>query len=95
MNSSPGRATCAHCEQFEPADLFSQVLVFGRAGAEDNYISPSDSTRDLLQREHPSGFVQEGLIEIAVTDPKIGMAFYTLQQSETPTPVFRQRPTAA
>lgn len=76
-------------EQFD-LPISSQVLVFGKTSLQDNYISPQTPRAIYFNETIHLGFVQEGLIEIAVTDPKIGMAFYTLQQSETPTPVFRQ-----
>lgn len=76
-------------EQFD-LPISSQVLVFGKTSLQDNYISPQTPRAIYFNETIHLGFVQEGLIEIAVTDPKIGMAFYTLQQSETPNPVFRQ-----
>jgi hypothetical protein len=76
-------------EQFD-LPISSQVLVFGKTSLQDNYISPKTPRAIYFNENIHLGFVQEGLIEIAVTDPKIGMVFYTLQQSETPAPIFRQ-----
>jgi hypothetical protein len=66
-------------EQFD-LPISSQVLVFGKTSLQDNYISPQTPRAIYFNESVYLGFVQEGLIEIAVTDPKIGMAFYTLQQ---------------
>lgn len=76
-------------EQFD-LPISSQVLVFGKTSLQDHHISPHTPRAIYFNENIHIGFVQEGLIEIAVTDPKLGMAFYTLQQSEIPTPVFRQ-----
>lgn len=76
-------------EQFD-LPLSSQVLVFGKTSLQDDKISPQTPRALYFNENLHLGFVQDGLIEIAVTDPQLGMAFYTLQQDDSSPPVFRQ-----
>jgi hypothetical protein len=76
-------------EQFD-LPLSSQVLVFGKTSLQDDKISPQTPRALYFNENLHLGFVQDGLIEIAVADPKLGMAFYTMRQDDSTTPVFRQ-----
>lgn len=76
-------------EQFE-LPLSSQVLVFGKTSLQDDKISPQTPRAIYFNENLHLGFVQEGLIEIAVTDPQLGMAFYTMRQEDSGPPAFRQ-----
>jgi len=67
----------------------SQVMPFAKASLQDDKISPSTPRALYFNEETYVGFVQNGVIEIAVFDPKLGMAFYTLSQKSDP-PDFHQ-----
>lgn len=70
--------------------LSSQVLVFGKTSLQDDKISPQTPRAIYFNENLHLGFVQDGLIEIAVTDPQLGMAFYTMRQEDSVPPAFRQ-----
>jgi hypothetical protein len=76
-------------EQFD-LPLSSQVLVFGKTSVQDDKISPQTPRAIYFNESLHLGFVQDGLIEIAVTDPQLGMAFYTMRQEDSGPPAFRQ-----
>ncbi len=69
----------------------SQVLVFSRTSLQ----------RDLIRPEHPRalyysddlyvGWVPGGLMELAVTDPALGLVFYRLDARDTANPLRFQR----
>ncbi|MFO1041310.1 MAG: hypothetical protein U0941_05955 [Planctomycetaceae bacterium] len=61
----------------------SQVLTFAKTSLQAHHISPATPRAIYFNDDVHVGFVQEGLIEIAVSDPLLGMAFYTLEQSAT------------
>ena len=62
----------------------SQVLPFAKASLQDDKISPTTPRALYFNEETYVGFVQQGVIEIAVADPKLGMVFYTLSQKSDP-----------
>lgn len=66
----------------------SQVLTFGRTSLQDDRISPTTPRAIYFADDIHLGFVQNGLIEIAVQDSKLGMVFYTLKQTPDEPPVF-------
>jgi hypothetical protein len=67
----------------------SQVMPFAKVSRQNPKIGPQTPRAIYFNDEVHIGYVQEGLIEIAVTDPLLGMVFYTLDQNETERPVFR------
>ena len=69
----------------------SQVLSFSRTSLQDDKISPRTPRAVYFNDEVHVGFVQNGLIEIAACDSKLGMVFYTLKQSEEELPVFKRQ----
>lgn len=69
----------------------SQVLNFGKTSLQKDHIGPQTPRAIYFNEEVHLGYVQHGLVEIAVTDPKLGMAFYTLQQQADTPPQFQQR----
>lgn len=66
----------------------SQVMTFAKTSLQAHHISPTTPRALYFNDDVHLGFVQEGLIEIAVSDPLLGMAFYTLEQSATEKPRF-------
>ncbi|MBL8809921.1 MAG: hypothetical protein JNM43_07085 [Planctomycetaceae bacterium] len=69
----------------------SQVLTFGRTSLQDDKISPTTPRAIYFTDDIHLGFVQNGLIEIAVQDSKLGMVFYTLRQTPDEPPVFQRQ----
>ena len=66
----------------------SQVMPFAKISRQNPKISPETPRAIYFNDDVHIGYVQDGLIEIAVTDPKLGMVFYTLDQSPSGRPVF-------
>lgn len=66
----------------------SQVLAFAKTSLQAGHISPATPRALYFNDEIHLGYVQDGLIEIAVADPQLGMAFYTLEQTATDKPRF-------
>ena len=67
----------------------SQVMPFAKISRQNPKIGPQTPRAIYFNDEIHIGYVQDGLIEIAVTDPLLGMVFYTLEQNEVDRPVFR------
>ena len=69
----------------------SQVLVFSKTSLQDDKISPDKPRAIYFNDTTHVGYVQGGLIEIAVADPDLGMVFYTLDPDKNDKPqLFRQ-----
>ena len=66
----------------------TQVMPFAKISRQNPKISPETPRAIYFNDDVHVGFVQDGLIEIAVTDPKLGMVFYTLDQSPSGRPIF-------
>lgn len=70
----------------------SQVLVFSKTSFQASKISPRIPRALYHNDEVFVGWVRGGdVIEIAVTDPKLGVAFYTLDQEQTRKPRIERR----
>lgn len=70
----------------------SQVLVFTKTSFQASKISPRIPRALYHNDEVFVGWVRGGdVIEIAVTDPKLGVAFYTLDQEQTRRPRIERR----
>ena len=69
----------------------SQVLVFSKTSLQKDHVGPGTPRAIYFNDDVHLGYVQQGVIEIAVTDPRLGMAFYTLEQSPDQPVEFRQR----
>ncbi len=69
----------------------TQVLTFGRTSLQDDKISPKTPRAIYFADDIHRGFVQNGLVEIAVHDPALGMVFYTLKQTKDEAPVFQRQ----
>ncbi len=69
----------------------SQVLTFGRTSLQDDRISPKTPRAIYFSDDLHLGYVQGGLIEIAVQDSELGMVFYTSKNE--PGDVLFQRQT--
>jgi hypothetical protein len=67
----------------------SQVMPFAKISRQNPKIGPQTPRAIYFNDEVHIGYVQDGLIEIAVTDPLLGMVFYTLEQNQTERPSFR------
>lgn len=58
----------------------SQVMPFAKVSRQKPKISPETPRALYFTDDAHVGYVQDGLIEVAVTDPALGMVFYTLEQ---------------
>ena len=71
--------------------ISSQVLVFSKTSLQDDKIAPRQPRAIYFNDTTHVGYVQGGLIEIAVADPDLGMVFYTLDPDKSDKPqMFRQ-----
>ncbi|MEZ6065327.1 MAG: hypothetical protein R3B90_06375 [Planctomycetaceae bacterium] len=68
----------------------SQVLPFAKVSLQKPHISPETPRAIYFNDDVHLGYVQEGLIELAVVDPALGVVFYTLSQ-QPDEPVVLQR----
>lgn len=69
----------------------SQVLVFSKTSLQRNRIEPKTPRAIYFSDDVTVGYCQGGpVMEIAVTDPKLGTVFYTLDQSREP-PTFKRQ----
>jgi hypothetical protein len=64
----------------------SQVLTFAKVSKQKPKIAPLAPRAIYFNDDVHIGYVRDGLIEIAVSDPRLGMAFYTLEQNEVARP---------
>lgn len=65
----------------------SQMLVFAKTSLQRERISPQNPRALFFNDETYVGFIPGApLLEIAVSDPKLGGVFYTLEQKEMRTP---------
>ena len=70
----------------------SQTLVFSKTSFQAARISPRLPRAVYHNEDTYVGFVRGGdVLELAVMDPKLAIAFYTLDQGETGQPRLRQR----
>jgi hypothetical protein len=69
----------------------TQVLAFARTSLQDDKISPKTPRAIYFGDDIHVGFVQDGLIEIAVHDAQLGMVFYTLKQTTDAPPSFQRQ----
>jgi hypothetical protein len=68
----------------------SQVLVFSKTSLQDPLIGPKTPRAIYFNDQVHLGYVQNGLIEVAVADPDVGAAFYTLDP-QVPQPRFERQ----
>jgi hypothetical protein len=71
--------------------ISSQVLVFSKTSLQDHCIGPKSPRAIYFNDDTHVGFVQDGMIEIAVTDPLLGKVFYTVDQDSGSPPEFRRK----
>lgn len=69
----------------------SQVMPFAKVSRQNPKISPETPRAIYFNDEVHIGYVQDGLIEVAVTDPQLGMVFYVLDQQQTDKPTFENQ----
>lgn len=69
----------------------SQVLVFSKTSLQADKVSPRTPRAIYFNDEIHIGFVQNGILELAVADPSLGMTFYTLDQSAEKEPHFERQ----
>ncbi|MBM4074416.1 MAG: hypothetical protein FJ267_02075 [Planctomycetes bacterium] len=68
--------------------ISTQVMTFAKTSLQAGHISPATPRSLYFNDDVHVGYVQDGLIEIAVSDPRLGMAFYTLDNSKSDKPLF-------
>lgn len=71
--------------------LSSQVLVFSKTSLQADKISPQKPRAIYFNDEVHIGYVQEGILEIAAADSRLGMVFYTLEQTVDSAPAFQRQ----
>jgi hypothetical protein len=71
-------------------DQASQVLVFSQTSLQARRISPAAPRAIYFNDDVYVAWVQEGPIEIASMDPKLGAVFYLLEQQPAGKPKFTQ-----
>lgn len=69
----------------------SQVLVFSKTSLQNDKVGPKTPRAIYFNDEVHVGYVQNGILEIAVADPQLGMVFYTLEQSSEVPAAFERR----
>ena len=70
----------------------SQMLVFSKTSLQRQRISPRTPRAIYFNDDVYVGFCQSGdLLEISAVDPKVGTAFYTLDQEPMETPRFTRQ----
>lgn len=67
----------------------SQVLVFSKTSFQSRYITPNTPRAIYFNDEVYIGTVQHGdVLEVSVSDPQLGTAFYALSQKKSDRPSF-------
>jgi len=67
----------------------SQTVLFSKTSLQSHYISPSNPRALFYTDEVSVGFIRNApLLEIAAFDPKQGVIFYAMEQSEADRPVI-------
>jgi hypothetical protein len=69
----------------------SQVLTFAHTSLQDDKIGPRTPRAIYFSDDVHLGYVQGGLLEIAVSDPSLGMVFYTVSQDAEKPAAFQRR----
>lgn len=69
----------------------SQVLVFSKTSLQRDIISPRQPRSLFFNDDLYIGWVPGGLMEVTVTDPKLGMVFYALDSRDAKAPLRFQR----
>jgi len=69
----------------------SQVLVFSKTSLQRDLIFPRQPRSLYFNDDLYIGWVPGGLMEVTVTDPKLGMVFYALDSRDTQAPLRFQR----
>jgi hypothetical protein len=69
----------------------SQVLVFSKTSLQRKLISPRNPRAIYFSEDCYVGWVPGGLMEVAVTDPRLGLAFYQLDARAETQPVRIER----
>lgn len=69
----------------------SQMLVFSQTSMQRPKISPKTPRAIYFNDQTYIGFVQDGVLEVAVADPMLGTVFYTLDQQPLEKPVFERQ----
>ncbi len=69
----------------------SQSLVFSKTSLQNDKIGPANPRAIYFNDRIHLGYVQDGVIEIAAVDSKLGMAFYTLRQEEVAKPTLERQ----
>lgn len=69
----------------------SQALVFSKTSLQKDHVGPQTPRAIYFNDDVIVGYVQHGVLEIAACDSRLGMAFYTMEQTSQAAPVFQQR----
>ncbi|WP_339729569.1 hypothetical protein [uncultured Gimesia sp.] len=68
----------------------SQMLPFSKTSLQRHLIGPDRPRALYFNDDAYLGYVQDGLLELMVTDEKLGMVFYTLKQTPAKPQIQRQ-----
>jgi hypothetical protein len=71
-------------------DTDTQLAVFSRTSLQSFVIRPNNPRTIFFNDSVVVAWVRGGFIEVAAQGPSQGVAFYALEQVQTPTPAFRR-----
>lgn len=89
--AAPGREFLRWLLEQLDVPVASQVLVFSKTSLQRDLISPEHPRAVYFNDDLYVGTVPGGLIEIAVTDPQLGLAFFKLDAREPARPLRFER----
>ena len=78
------KTTLRRCLEALEVPVDSQVLVFSKTSLQRNRISPRTPRAVYFSDDCYVGWVPGGLVEVAVSDPKLGLVFYSFDPTATP-----------
>ena len=70
--------------------ISSQMLPFSKTSLQRHLIGPDRPRALYFNDDAYVGYVQDGMLELMVSDEKLGMVFYTLKQTPAPPQFQRQ-----
>lgn len=90
-----GKATLPYADDFGyllpmlkalDVPVSSQMLPFSKTSLQRPLIGPDRPRALYFNDDAYVGYVQDGMLEMMVTDPKLGLVFYTLEQTPVEVP---------
>jgi hypothetical protein len=91
LSFEPGRGYLASVIDALQINIDSQVVVFSQTSADAPRITPQHPRAIFFNDTTAVGWVPGGDIEIAAHDPRQGVVFYVLKQTETARPALERQ----